>query len=127
LRASERKLSPASTLLDPLPTFAQKDAAPLPKGRFTELTVPLFYEAHVFRKGSRIRIIIAAPSGDQPVWSFAHTVPAGKANVSIGYSPKMPSRLVLPVVPGVAVPTGLPPCPSLRGEPCRTYQPIVQG
>jgi hypothetical protein len=26
-------------------------------------------------------------------------------------------------VPGVAVPTGLPPCPGLRGEPCRAYAP----
>jgi len=37
----------------------------------------------------------------------------------------MPSRLVLPVVAGVAVPTGLPPCPGLRGEPCRPYRPLV--
>ena len=37
----------------------------------------------------------------------------------------MPSRIVLPVVPGVAVPTGLPPCPGLRGEPCRRYVPLV--
>jgi hypothetical protein len=28
------------------------------------------------------------------------------------------------VVPGVAVPTGLPPCPGLRGEPCRAYAPL---
>ena len=28
-------------------------------------------------------------------------------------------------VAGVSVPTGLPPCPGLRGEPCRTYQAIV--
>ncbi|MEA2213823.1 MAG: hypothetical protein QOF83_3771, partial [Solirubrobacteraceae bacterium] len=21
--------------------------------------------------------------------------------------------------------TGLPPCPGLRGEPCRTYQPLA--
>jgi hypothetical protein len=34
----------------------------------------------------------------------------------------MPSNLLLPVVPGVSVPSGLPPCPGLRGEPCRTYQ-----
>ena len=34
----------------------------------------------------------------------------------------MPSRLLLPVVPGVSAPTGLPPCPGLRGEPCRDYQ-----
>jgi hypothetical protein len=32
---------------------------------------------------------------------------------------------VLPVVSGVNVPTGLPPCPGLRGEPCRTYKPYA--
>ncbi len=36
----------------------------------------------------------------------------------------MPSRLELPVVPGVTTTTGLPPCPGLRGEPCRDYQPF---
>ena len=35
------------------------------------------------------------------------------------------SSLVMPVVPGVNVPTGLPPCPGLRGEPCRDYQPYT--
>jgi uncharacterized protein len=45
--------------------------------------------------------------------------------VLIAHSPRFPSRLVLPVVPGVSVPTGLPPCPGLRGEPCRTYVPYV--
>jgi hypothetical protein len=29
------------------------------------------------------------------------------------------------VVPGVNVPTALPPCPSLRNEPCRPYVPLV--
>jgi hypothetical protein len=37
----------------------------------------------------------------------------------------MPSSLVLPVVSGVSVPTRLPPCPSLRNEPCRPYQAMV--
>ena len=45
--------------------------------------------------------------------------------MAIAYNPKMPSRLDLPVIPGVSVPTGLPPCPGLRGEPCRTYQPFT--
>jgi hypothetical protein len=34
----------------------------------------------------------------------------------------MPSNLTLPVVPGVSVSSGLPPCPSLRNEPCRPAQ-----
>jgi hypothetical protein len=58
------------------------------------------------------------------VWSFVETQPAiGTANVSIAFSPKMTSSLILPVVPGVNVPSGLPPCPSLRNEPCRPYDP----
>jgi uncharacterized protein len=126
LRASERKLDRSkSTLLEPVPSGREKDAAPLPPGRFTKVTVPLYYEGHAYRAGSRIRITIAAPNGDQPIWSFAETTPSGTATVTVAHSKKLPSRLILPVVPGVAVPTGLPPCPGLRGEPCRDYEPSV--
>jgi uncharacterized protein len=45
--------------------------------------------------------------------------------VAIAFSRKMPSSLVLPVVPGVDVPTSQPPCPSLRNNPCRAYAPMV--
>jgi uncharacterized protein len=123
LRASERKLDPRrSTLLAPVPTFRARDVAPLPRGRYAKVTVPLYYEGHAYRAGSRIRITISAPSGSQPIWSFAETVPKGRGTVSVAFSSKMPSRLVLPVVPGVSVPTPLPRCPGLRGEPCRTYK-----
>jgi len=125
LRASERKLDlRQSTLLAPVPTLMRADAAPLPKGRFTELTVPLYYEGHAYRQGSRIRITIAAPGGAQPTWAFGQTTPSQGASVTVVHAPTMPSRLVLPVVPGVSVPTGLPPCPGLRGEPCRDYQQL---
>ncbi len=126
MRASERKLDPAqSTLLEPVPSLRRADAAPLPRGRFTEVTVPLFYEGHVYRRRSRIRITVSAPGGDQPVWAFSQIQPQGHATVLIAHSPRFPSRVILPVVPGVAVPTGLPPCPGLRGEPCRAYRPYV--
>jgi predicted acyl esterase len=125
LRANERKLAKSSTLLQPVPTLRKADVAPLPRGRWTEVTIPLYYEGHVYRRGSRIRIVIAAPNGDQPIWAFAETRPKGQATVKVAYSRKTPSRLVLPVVPGISVPTGLPPCPGLRGEPCRAYQPFV--
>jgi predicted acyl esterase len=124
LRADERKLDAAkSTLLEPVPSLRAADVRPLPKGRYTEVTVPLYYEGHVYRRGSRIRLTVSAPGGDQPVWGFAQTSPRGTARVSIAHSRKYPSRVILPVVPGVSVPTGLPPCPGLRGEPCRVYQP----
>jgi uncharacterized protein len=124
LRADERKLDASqSTLLEPVPTFEAKDVRPLPAGRYTEVTIPLFYEGHAYRRGSRIRLTISAPGGDQPIWAFAQTSPSRPAKVWIGHSRAMPSRLILPIVPGVRVPTGLPPCPGLRGEPCRPYKP----
>jgi predicted acyl esterase len=96
----------------------------MPRKRFVKLTFPMYYEAHAYRAGSRIRIRIAAPNGDQPIWAFSETKPkTGTARVRIGYGSKRPSRLLLPVVSGVDVPTGLPPCPGLRGEPCRDVAP----
>jgi uncharacterized protein len=133
LRASERKLASGtdnmfkqlSTLLDPIPSFRASDVAPVPADRYVKVTIPLYAEGHVYRKGSRIRVTISAPNGSQPVWSFGQTVPSGTATVSISLSSSTPSRLVLPIVPGVKVPTKLPACGSLRNEPCRPYQPIV--
>jgi len=95
----------------------------MPAGEFVPVTIPLYFQGHAYRAGSRIRITIAAPNGTQPIWSFSNTQPAGEtATESIAFSPSMPSSLILPIVPGVTVPTGLPVCPSLRNEPCRTYQ-----
>jgi predicted acyl esterase len=128
VRAEARKLDEAkSTLLEPVLGLREEDFSPLPPGRFVEVTIPLYYEGHMYRAGSRIRARISAPNGDQPVWSFSETDPAGQAEVAIGHGRKRPSRLLLPVVPGVGAPTGLPPCPGLRGEPCRDYQPFVNG
>ncbi|HEY8629919.1 MAG TPA: CocE/NonD family hydrolase C-terminal non-catalytic domain-containing protein, partial [Gaiellaceae bacterium] len=126
VRGNERKLDESkSTPLEPVLSLRAADVSPLPSDQFVEVTIPLYYEGHAYRAGSRIRIRITAPNGDQPIWSFGETQPTGQAQVAIGYGPDMPSRLVLPVVPGVSVPTGLPPCPGLRGEPCRDYQPFA--
>jgi uncharacterized protein len=125
IRAKARKLDPAkSTELEPVPSFRQEDFADMRSDQFVPVTIPLYYEGHMYRSGSRIRVRISAPNGDQPIWSFSETDPPGQANVQIGYGPGMPSRVDLPVVPGVSAPTSLPPCPGLRGEPCRAYQPL---
>jgi predicted acyl esterase len=125
VRANERKLDPRkSTVLAPVLSLRATDVQPLPRGRFVEVTIPLYYEGHAYRAGSRIKVTISAPNGAAPVWSFSQTSPRARASVAIAFSKKMPSRLILPVVPGVSVPTGLPPCPSLRGEPCRPFTPF---
>ncbi len=126
LRANERKLDPKkSTLLEPTLSLRASDVSPMPRGRYVKVTIPLYYEGHTYRAGSRVRVTITAPNGDQPIWSFGETQPKGHPTVSIAHSKSMPSSLILPVVPGVSVPTGLPPCPGLRGEPCRDYKPYV--
>jgi uncharacterized protein len=134
IRASERKLSAStanimhtpSTLLEPVPSMLASDAQPMPKNEFVEVAIPLYYQGHAYRAGSRIRVTIAAPNGAQPVWSFGQTQPAsGASTVSLAFAPSMPSSLVLPVVPGVSVTTGFPACPSLRNEPCRAYRAMT--
>jgi predicted acyl esterase len=125
LRTNERKLDKKGTQLEPVLSLRAKDVQAMPAKKFVPVTIPLYYEGHAYRAGSRIRITISAPNNDQPIWSFSETSPKGSATVAIAHSPKMPSRLILPVVPGVDVPTGLPPCPGLRNEPCRTYQAIT--
>jgi predicted acyl esterase len=128
VRANSRKLDARqSTLLEPVLSLRLRDRKRMPIGRFAKVTIPLYYQGHPYRAGSRIRVTLSAPNGDQPIWSFGETQPpAGPAPVvSIAFSTQKPSRLVLPVVPGVNVPTGLPPCPGLRGQPCRTYQAYV--
>ena len=125
LRTGGRKLDrERSTLLEPVPSFRKRDATTLPKGRWVKVTIPLYYQGHVYRTGSRIRVIVSAPGGDQPTWAFAEAKPNGTPWVAVAHSREQPSRLVLPVVGGIEAPAGLPPCPGLRGQPCREYAPL---
>jgi uncharacterized protein len=126
VRADERKLDAAkSTPLEPVLSLRESDVEAMPAGEYVKVTIPLYYEGHAYRAGSRIRVTISAPNGSQPIWDFEEAEPAGGAKVAILSSAAQPSRLLLPVVPGVKVPTGLPPCPGLRGEPCRAYVPLA--
>ena len=128
VRSSMRKLDrKKSTPLAPVLSLKAADRRSLPRGRFTKVTIPLYYQGHAYREGSSIRVIISAPNGDQPIWAFAKSKPKGKADVSIAHDEKRPSNLTLPVLPEGEIPTELPPCPGLRGQPCRDYQPPSEG
>lgn len=121
LRASHRKLDPAqSTPIKPVHTHLEADASPLPADAFTKVRVELFPFAQPFRKGSQLRITVDAPGGSRPLWDFDTTIADGE-RVWVAADSAHPSRLVLPVVPGVKVPQTAPPCVSLRSQPCRTY------
>jgi predicted acyl esterase len=124
LRASMRHLDRRmSTKINPRPTYLERHARPLPPGKFSKVRVGLFPSTHVFRVGSRVRISIEAPGGDRTRWRFDTPPTHGLVVNEIG----RPSRLVLPVVPNVQVPPERPPCPGLRGQPCRTYVPAANG
>jgi predicted acyl esterase len=134
LRASERKLSTTtdnifkqpSTLLEPIPSMLASDVEPMPQDEYTRVVIPLYFQGHGYRAGSRIRLTVSAPNGTQPIWSFDETQPPGTtSDVYVASSRQLPSRLVLPVVPGVTIGSAPPACPSLRNQPCRPAVPFT--
>jgi hypothetical protein len=129
LRASHRALDASrSTVTRPYQTHLAADAAPLPPGEFTPLRVELYSVAHVFRKGSRLRLSIEAPGGDRVAWAFDTPATDGQVINGIARGRTRASRVVLSVVPNTNdTPADRPPCPSLRGQPCRMYAPAVNG
>ena len=90
------------------------------------MRVPIYPSAYTFRAGSRIRITIQAPGGDRPVWEF-QTIDDGLHTDTLSRTLVMPSKLMLPVVPGQTVGGPLPACGAPRGQPCRTYVKATNG
>jgi uncharacterized protein len=122
LRGDLRKLDrKKSEPLAPVLSLRKKHIDPLPDDRYVKATIPLYYYAHPFREGSRVRVYITAPGGDQPIWAFAKSAKKPEAEVTIAHDRKHPSNLTLPVIPEGDVPTELPECPSLRAQPCRDF------
>jgi predicted acyl esterase len=118
LRSSNRTLAPGSTELDVIPTYLASDRQNLPAGQFTLVRIPIDPIAHTFRAGTRLRIVISAPGGDRPSWSFQTFQTHGSVVDTVQLAR---SSLVVNVVSGVTPTPGLPACGALRGEPCRDY------
>lgn len=128
LRASHRFLDRRrSTPLDPWPTHLEEDSAPMPAGDFTKVRVPIFPVAHVFRAGSRLRVSVEAPGNDRTIWEFDTPATPGTVLNEVAHTGGKRSRVVLPIVRSFMAPPVLPPCPGLRGQPCREYVPLPNG
>jgi predicted acyl esterase len=123
LRASRRALSPESTELKPVQTHLEADVAPLPAGAWTPVRVEIYPFAHALRAGTQLRMSVATPGGNKGRWKFDVLQLGAGVTHAVAHDADHPSSLVLPVIPGVVVPTPLPACPSLRSQPCRTHQP----
>lgn len=121
LRASRRGSGPDATALWPAPTFQEADAAALVPGAWTQVRVGTAGFQHAFRTGSKVRISIDTPGGSRAEWFFALKVFPTPVTYEIGHDVEHQTSVVLPIIPGVAVPAELPPCPSLRGQQCRSH------
>jgi hypothetical protein len=121
LRSSNQIDAPDSTALFTDPTYLGNQARGLSPFRYALVKIPIDPIVHTFRPGTELRVVISAPGGDRPVWTFG-TVDSGQA-ATVGFGAVTPSALTVNVVPGVSATPTLPPCGSLRGEPCRAYQP----
>ena len=62
LRANERKLDRRkSRKFEPVLSLRKRDVKPLPRKRFVKVTIPLYYQGHAYRAGSRIRVTLERP------------------------------------------------------------------
>jgi len=121
LRSSNRTLAADSTPLDPVPTYLTAGRQPLPKGRFALVRIPIDPIAHTFRPGTRLRIVVSAPGGDRPSWTFDTPTTRGAVLDTVSLGGTHASSLVVNEVGGVVPTSGPPACGALRGEPCRAY------
>jgi len=124
LRSSNRTLTAASTALDPVPTYLGSDKKNLPPGRFTLVRIPVDPIAHIFRAGTRLRIVISAPGGDRPSWTFETPATHGSVTDTVALGATGGSSFVVDEVAGPTPSAPAPACGALRGEPCRAYTPM---
>jgi uncharacterized protein len=125
LRAGHRQPGPGATALWPAQTYRQDAWAPLPVNAWTQVRIGTAGFAHVLRAGSKVRVTIDTPGGTRADWRFAVKDFGQAAQYLIGQDATHASKLVLPVVENVPVPSTTPPCPSLRGQPCRDATPFT--
>jgi predicted acyl esterase len=124
LEFAYRGLHESSTELQPVQSLFEEDYAFLEPGEWTlgRVQIPAF--AHVFRAGSSIRLTVNTPGGDTARWEFELDGPGAEATHLIGTGEGHQSSIALPIVGDLPVPTALPSCDSLRGQPCRQAPPI---
>ena len=115
-----------SSLGDPFPDLRRSALRVLPRGKFVLVRIPLYYQGHAYRQGSRIRVVISAPGGDQPIWEFGEAKPESTPWVAIAHRPRSIRRAWSCRWCGASGPP--PPCrpaPASAVQPCRDYVPLA--
>ena len=117
LRSTNQVDAPDSTPLFTDPTYLGTEARSLSPRHYSLIRIPVDPIAHTFRPGTSLRVVISAPGGDRPVWTF-ETQDNGQQAI-VGLGGWVASSLTVNAVSGVDATANLPECGSLRGEPCR--------
>jgi predicted acyl esterase len=93
----------------------------LVRGEWTYLRIELLPFAHVFRKGSRVRLIVSGPGGGSNAWPWAFDALPGGGVVRIAHNKEYSSSLVLPIVEpnDLNLPASLPDRDAVWLQPCR--------
>lgn len=125
LRSDNQVEKSDSTALYTHPTYLTRDQKMLSATTYRLVRIPIDPIVHTFRPGTRLRVVISAPGGDRPAWTFA-TLDSGQS-ATVGLGGATPSALVVNIVSGVQATAALPACGTLRGEPCRSYVPEGNG
>ncbi len=125
LQASYRGLHWRATELNPIISARERDWAELVPGEWTQMRIQIPAFAHAFRAGSSLRVTLNTPGGDHATWEFELDGPGAEATHVIGTSAEHASSIALPELAGVSVPSPLPACGALRGQPCRTAPAIA--
>lgn len=117
LRLSNRALDPARTTpLRPVPVDRPEAIVPLDPGVPVLARVELGKFAHAYRRGSRLRLWVDAPSA----WGgYTFDYYATPARVTLWRDPAHRSLLRIGVLDDVLVPEALPSCGEVLGQPCR--------
>jgi predicted acyl esterase len=120
LRSSNQVDRRDSTRLFTDPSYLGQQARNLSATSYRLVRIPIDPIANTFRAGTELRIVISAPGGDRPRWTF-DTLDNGQS-ATVGFGGIAASALVVDQVFGVQATPAATTC-SLRGEPCRAYQP----
>ena len=106
-------------------SFSEADFEPMPINEWVPVKVGIPSVAHPMRAGSALRMIVSSPGRDHGTWEFEAPVYEDTPTFEIGFGPMKPSMLTMAIIPDITIPEAYPPCPSLRGQPCRVFEPAA--
>lgn len=124
-RASMRDVDHARSSAT-VPAYTLAGGRPLDPG-VTRVPVQVLPMGHVFRAGSRLRVLVTAVNGDRERWTFDSVVPVDRSVTdTIHLGEASPSSITFTLSPRRGYPPTALPCPA-AAKPCRPYTPMLNG